>query len=122
MKKTHLIFGSLICLGMMFSSCTKTTTYPSNPKDGEKYVDSNGNNSIWNAALQCWMISSIINGRQVQHNYYPSSNIYTNGNGVVTGRPHSVPAPKSSFSHSSSGSKSSSASFGSTGRGFSAAS
>lgn len=135
MKKTHLVFASLICLGMSMSSCQKrgqfagNEQYPQNPVEGQRYVDSHGNSSMWNAALGCWMISSMMNGRSVQHHYYPSTGSYTDSRGMAVSRPNHIPAASSNVSTPSSrsntsgvGSRSSnptpakSAGFGSTGR------
>lgn len=105
--KKNSIFLAAIALTMAFSSCTQEESYPTNPKNGEKYVDNNGNNCIWNAALNYWIISSIINGRNVTHHYYPSNNSYTNSNGQKVSRPANIPAYKTGG-------------FGSTGRSSSA--
>jgi len=78
MKKTNSLFLGLITLALLSSSCSKKAEdgYPSNPTNGQVYRDSNGNNSTWNALMGYWMISSMMNGRQTQHYYYPSSGEY----------------------------------------------
>ena len=84
---------------------------------------------MWNAALGCWMISSMINGRSVQHHYYPSTGSYTNSSGQSVSRPAHAPAvaPKTTTmspsrtnatpARSNTTTPAKSAGFGSTGRG-----
>lgn len=144
MKKINLLFSSLVCLSLAMSSCSCNRrgqfageNYPANPTQGQRYVDSNGNSSIWNAALGCWMISSMINGRSVQHNYYPSGGYYTDHSGQRVNRPATIPVastPGSRVGTANTSSRSGvstrsntatpakSAGFGATGRGSSSAS
>ncbi len=143
MKKTNSLFVSMICLSLAVSSCScdkrgNYAQYPSNPTNGQTYIDNSGNNSVWNAALGYWMITSMVNGRSVQHHYYPSTGNYTDNNGRTVSRPAHIPAastrpvstskvsPKSSTNNKSSVSTRSSSSsvrssgFGSFGRSSSA--
>lgn len=93
MKKNYLFLG-VMSLIMATTSCSQEETYPSKPKNGEKYVDQNGNNCVWNAAMNYWIISSMVNGRNVTHYYYPSNNSYTNSTGAKVSRPANIPAYK----------------------------
>lgn len=89
--KKNSIFLAIIPL-IMATSCSNQESYPSKPKNGEKYVDRNGNNCVWNAALNYWVITSMINGRPVTHHYYPSNNNYTTTAGKSVSRPSTIPA------------------------------
>ena len=115
MKKNYL-FLSIVGLSLVLSGCSRRQQYPINPQNGENYVDDQGNNCVYNAALRYWVISSMMNGRRVNSYYYPSTGSYRNTSGGIISRP-------SSYSHSSGFSSESggyhSGGFGSTGHGFS---
>jgi hypothetical protein len=129
MRKITPLFLGLISLALTFGACRDDRrAYPANPQNGQVYVDRNGNNSVWNAALGYWMISSMMNGHQVNHYYYPASGQYRNANGAVIARPSHIPTYRTATSSRSSMSKSTSPSsspaksggFGSTGKASSA--
>jgi len=129
MKKTNPLFFSLVAL-MLLGACTdnreKELVYPASPTNGQVYVDPYGNQSVYNAALQYWMISSMINNQRVYHYYYPSSGLYRDQSMRVIPRSSFVnhartaSPSRSFFGRSNSSSKSSgtakSGGFGSTGR------
>ena len=116
---------ALVSLGGL-SGCSNDRVYPMNPTPNQRYVDSYGNVSVWNAALGYWMITSMNNGRYTHHYYYPSSGVYQDEKRQPVARPGYVPiyrtaAPtRSFFGGSSSGTKSSGfgtrGGFGSSGR------
>lgn len=134
MKKGNSLFLGLITLALLSSSCSCSKRaedgYPSNPTNGQVYRDSNGNQSTWNALMGYWMISSMMNGRQTQHYYYPSSGQYRDDRNQPVPRPAYIPAyrtasPSRSFFGGSSKSTSTtgkSGGFGSTGKSSSTAS
>lgn len=104
MKKTNVLFIPMICIGLSaMSSCSCNDNrrtgeaYPTNPTSGQIYRDSRGNESVWNTALNCWMISSMMNGRRVEHHYYPATGVYKNPAGAVVARPSYIPQAKSRF-------------------------
>lgn len=97
MKKPNVMFASMICLSLAVSSCScdrrgNHAQYPSNPTNGQTYIDNSGNSSVWNAALGYWMITSMVNGRSVQHHYYPSTGRYTDEYDRTVTRPAHIPA------------------------------
>jgi hypothetical protein len=111
MKKNYLFLG-IIGLVLISSGCSNRQSYPVNPKNGDNYVDDQGNNCTYNAALNYWIISSIMNGRRVNSYYYPSTGSYRNVSGSEISRP-------ASYSHSSESGGYHSGGFGSTGHGVS---
>lgn len=95
MKKNFRYCSSVIALGtlMFFAGCSNSTkpqdkdekpetvkvdSLPSQPKDQQKYVDYNGNQWMWNAAMMCWMMSNSGGGNS--YYYYPSTGTYTDQN------------------------------------------
>lgn len=133
MKKPNSLFMGLIVLALLSSSysCSKRADdggYPLNPTNGQVYRDSNGNTSTWNALLGYWMISSMMNGRQTTHYYYPGRNEYRDERNAVVSRPTYIPAYRtasptrsSMFGKSSTSTTGKSGGFGSTGRSSSSA-
>lgn len=149
-KKINPLFMSLVALAMLQScGCSDDRAeanknqqaavpngYPENPANGAVYIDNSGNRNMWDAVLGAWVISSMMNGRSVNHYYYPSSGTYRDYSGRTVSRPSHIPAYRvatpsrkfggSSWGTSSTGSSSKSASaprsagFGSTGKGTSA--
>jgi len=128
MKNNKLFLGlvaiALVSLGGL-ESCSRDRGYPSNPVNNQRYVDSHGNMSVWNAALGYWMISSMNNGRYVHHYYYPSTGVYQDENRRSVSRPgyvpvyRAAPATRSSIFGGSSSKSSGTATksgFGSSGR------
>jgi hypothetical protein len=114
MKKSNSIFLTILAFGLLaLSSCEKKTEYPETPVDGQTYVDNHGNSSVWNAALNYWMINSMLNGQRTTVYYYPTSGVYKNTTGTVITRPTSIPPARSHSSMRSRG-------FGSTGHSSSA--
>lgn len=104
MKKTNILFIPMVCIGLAsMSSCSCNDNrrtgeaYPVNPSSGQVYRDSRGNESVWNTALQCWMISSMMNGSRVEHHYYPSSGVYKDRDGREVARPAYIPQARSRF-------------------------
>ena len=74
--------------------------FPAEPVDGQTYTRSDGSSGVWNAMMGYWMISSVMNGNRAVHNYYPSSNTFTNASGQKVARPANY-APIKSTSRSS---------------------
>jgi hypothetical protein len=68
------------------------TGYPVAPTNGQVYIDNSGNRSTWDAVMQAWVISSMLNGRSVNHYYYPSSGLYRDYSGRTISRPAHIPA------------------------------
>lgn len=91
-KRTNPIFLGLIALALLGSCNRNKEGYPSQPVNGQVYHDRNGNTNIWNAALGYWMISSMINGQQVQHYYYPSTGVYRDASNRVVTKPAHIPS------------------------------
>ena len=94
MKKNFRYCSSVIALGtlMFFAGCSNSTkpqdgkggtetvkvdSLPSQPKDQQKYVDSNGNQWVYNAILMHWALSG--SGGNSYY-YYPSTGTYTDQN------------------------------------------
>ena len=105
------LFIGAILLAKSCSSSTDQEGWPSNPEEGQKYSRTDGSSGVWNAMMGYWMISSMINGRQVQNHYYPSTNTFTNTTGQKITKPSYYTAPKSTSRSSGfgrSGTKSSS--------------
>lgn len=111
MKKRNIFIGSIIALGLLtmtLPSCdsapkTDEEGFPVNPTDGQSYRHNNGTNSVWNAAMGYWMISSMVRGQAVNHRFYPSSGKYTDGSGTLSSR-ESSGVPRKSTSRSGFGS------------------
>jgi hypothetical protein len=92
------------------------TGYPVAPSNGQVYIDNSGNRSTWDAVMQAWVISSMLNGRSVNHYYYPSSGLYRDYSGRTVSRPANIPAyrtasPSRNFSAGGRSSNSQSRSF-----------
>lgn len=105
MKKNFKYCSSVIALGtlMFFAGCSNSTkpqdsngkpetvkvdSLPSQPKDQQKYTDSNGNQWAWNAAMMCWMMSNSGGGNN--YYYYPSTGNYTDDKGKAVAPPATV--------------------------------
>lgn len=91
MRKKSVFIGTIVSLSLLASSCSyfskdDSPEYPEAPADGQVYKH-NGTSSIWNAALGYWAISSIMNGRSVNHRYYPNTQTYTNATGSKINTP-----------------------------------
>ena len=130
MKKTNPLFFSLVAL-MLLGACSDTRDkeldYPSNPTNGQVYVDPYGHQSTYNVAMQYWMISMMVNNQMRYNYYYPSSGMYRDNNMKVMSRSSYISnsrsaSPRSFFggTKSSGSSTGKSAGFGSSGRGSSA--
>ena len=102
MKKNFKYCSSVIALGtlMFFAGCSNSTkpqdsngksetvkvdSLPSQPKNQQKYTDSNGNQWAWNAAMMCWMMSNSGGGNN--YYYYPSTGNYTDDKGKAVTPP-----------------------------------
>lgn len=105
MKKNFKYCSSVIALGtlMFFAGCSNSTkpqdggksetvkvdSLPSQPKDQQRYVDSNGNQWMWNMAAMAWIMNSS-NGGGNSYYYYPSTGTYTDQNKNTVTPPASV--------------------------------
>lgn len=131
MKRPNSLFMGLIILALLSSSCRSKRVddggYPMNPTNGQVYRDSNGNTSTWNAMMGYWMITSMMNGRQSTHYYYPGRNEYRDERNSVVARPAYIPAYRTSsptrssmFGRSSTSTTGKSGGFGASGKSSSA--
>lgn len=99
MKKSSSLFLGLITLALLNGSCTRDDGgYPTSPTNGQVYRDSNGNQSTWNALMGYWVISSMMNGNQTRHYYYPSSGQYRDERNQPVARPAYIPAYRAASS------------------------
>ena len=106
MKKNFRYCSSVIALGtlMFFAGCSNSTkpqqeggktesvkvdSLPSQPKDQQKYVDSNGNQWAFNALLGAWCLSNSMNNG-ASYYYYPSTGTYTDQDKNAVTPPASV--------------------------------
>lgn len=141
MKKSNHLFLGLVSL-MLLGACTtrdaayqedQQFAYPANPANGTVYTDPYGNQSVWNSAMNYWIISSMLNGHRVNHYYYPSTGVYRDNTMRIITRSdygayarranpsrvyHSVPVRSGSWGSRSASSPARSGGFGSSGRSF----
>ena len=107
MKKDFKYCSSIIALGtlMFFAGCSNSTTkrdadgketktvkvdsLPSNPKDQQRYTDSNGHSWIYDYAMARWMLSGIDGGGNTYY-YYPSTGNYSDQTGKTVTPPSTV--------------------------------
>jgi len=118
MKKNYLFLG-LVGLSLLTAGCSDRSQFPSSPRNGERYQDRDGNVCVWNAAMNYWVITSMMNGQRVNNYYYPSTRTYSRSTTVV--HHTTVHENHTTYSNHTTNSRAprSSGGFGSTGRGVS---